>query len=56
MIHSMEHVEYFEMCEIPSKNSVPSEFDILDDRDLVLNMRNLLVSHGENAQIEPGSI
>ena len=33
-----------------------SVFDILDDRDLALYMRNLLVSHREDAKIEPGSI
>ena len=56
MIHNMENVEYFEMCGIPFKKSVPSEFDKLDDRDLVLKMRNLIVSYRENAQVEPGSI
>ena len=38
------------------KNSGPSVFDILDDRDLVLYMRSLLVSHKDNTKIELGSI
>ena len=36
--------------------SVLSLYDILDDRYLVLYMRNLPVSHRENAKHEPGSI
>ena len=41
MIHSMENVEYFEMCEISPKIPVPSLPDVLHERDRVLQMRIL---------------
>ena len=56
LIHRIGNVELFVMCEISSWCSVPSLFDILDDRYLVLHMRNLPISHRENAKKDPGSI
>ena len=50
MIHSMVNVEYFEMCEISSKFSVLSLFDVLGERYRVLHMGNLPASHIQNAK------
>ena len=55
MIQSVGNVEYCEMCEI-SKNSMSSLFDILDDKYLVLHLRNLLASYRQNAHIGQGSL
>ena len=50
MIYSMGNMEYFEICEITPKNTVPQLYDKLDERYCFLHMRNMLATFRQSSK------